>query len=265
MSLKNTLTKVGKKCYWSTFHALHQRTFRHTYPVHYLYRPGISDALIVVFSAYASGLKPTYNYVRTLWGQTDAHLLFIRDDFINLPSGGGYYIGKNGDTCGQHSVLSLIQYICNKCGAKRIIGIGSSKGGTAALLFGTLLPFDAIIIGAPQYYIGTYMQEHKPDSFAVLTGHPTPSPEDVAHYDAIVPHAVQECRITPCVYLHYSNKEHTYAEHIKQMLIDLKQHGFQVIEDIADYEKHGDVYQYYIPYMTKILPALLAERSESGG
>lgn len=263
MSFKGKLNALGKKGYWAAFNALHQRTFHDAYPVHYLYRRGTSDALVVVFSAYASGLKPTYNYVRTLWGHTDAHLLFIRDDFINLPSGGGYYIGKNGDDRGLQAVQTLIRQIRQKSGATRLFGIGSSKGGTAALLFGTLLPFDTVIIGAPQYYIGTYMQEHKPDSFALLTGRDVPSPQDIARYDAIVPHAVRECTAPPRVYIHYSSKEHTYAEHIADMLQDMKQYGFCVTEDKADYEKHTDVYLHYIPYMTRMLPCLLAERSSS--
>lgn len=263
MSLKGKLTGLGKKGYWAVFNTLHQRTFHHAYPVHYLYRRGTSDALVVVFSAYAPGLKPTYNYVRTLWGHTDAHLLFIRDDFVNLPSGGGYYIGKDGDTNGPQAVLALIRHIREKSGAKRIIGVGSSKGGTAALFFGTMLPFDAIIIGAPQYYIGTYMQKHKPDSFVVLTGKRTPLAEDTARYDAFVPHAVRECTDPPLVHIHYSDKEHTYTEHIADMLRDLKHYGFRTIEDVADYEKHTDVYLHYIPYLSRILPALLAERRES--
>ena len=169
MSLMNKLKKLGKQAYWKGFDLVHQRTHRHAgYRVHYVLHRGSSDALVVVFSAFSAGLKPTYNYVRTLWGRTDAHLLFIRDDFVNLPSGGAYYIGRKGDSHGRQAVLSLIRRIREQTGAKRVIGVGSSKGGTAALLFGCMLPMDAVIIGAPQYYIGSYMKEHKPDSLALL-------------------------------------------------------------------------------------------------
>lgn len=264
MSVKSMLKKAGKKAWWAAFNALHQRTHRHlSYDVHYLYHPGTSDDLVVVFSAFAPGLKPSYNYVRSLWGHTDAHLLFIRDDFVNLPSGGAYYIGSKGDSHGQDAVLALIRAIREKAGAKRVIGIGSSKGGTAALLFGCTLPMDAIIIGAPQYYIGSYMQEHKPDSLALLaTSGGAPTEADVSFLDALVPRAVCTCKMPPHVYIHYSDQEHTYAEHIADMLRDLKAHGFPLTEDVADYAKHTDVSLYYQPYLRKTLPAVLAERSK---
>lgn len=266
MSLKQTLKKTVKKAWWAAFNALHQRTHRHgSYDVHYLYRRGASEDLVVVFSAFASGLKPTYNYVRSLWSLTSAHLLFIRDDFVNLPSGGAYYIGSKGDSHGQDAVLDLIRAIREKCGAKRVIGVGSSKGGTAALLFGCMLPMDAIIIGAPQYYIGTYMREHKPDSLALLatSSGGTPTAEDIAFLDAIVPQAVRACKTPPRVYIHYSDQEHTYQEHIADMLRDFQECDFPITEDVADYAKHTDVSLYYQPYLLKILPTLLAERSDA--
>lgn len=262
MSLKDKLKKLSKQAYWTGFDLLHQRTHRHVgYDVHYVLHRSSSDALVVVFSAFAAGMKPTYNYVRTLWGQTDANLLFIRDDFVNLPSGGAYYIGRNGDSHGRQAVLSLIRRIREKTGAKHVIGVGSSKGGTAALLFGCMLPMDAVIIGAPQYYIGTYMQEHKPESLAVLAGKSAPPAEAIAFYDGLVPRAVQNCGNPPAVHIHYSDREHTYAEHISDMLRDLKSHSFSVHEDVADYEKHTDVYMHYIPYLEQTLPRLLNERS----
>lgn len=263
VSLTAKLKKLAKTTYWAGFDLLHQRTHRSTgYNVHYLYRPGKTDDLVVVFSAFAAGLKPTYNYVRTLWGHTDAHLLFIRVDFVNLPSGGAYYIGNKGDSHGRNAVLSLIRHIREKSSAKRVIGVGSSKGGTAALLFGAMLPMDAVIIGAPQYYIGTYMREHKPDSLALLASSGgNVMDEDVAWLDNLVPRAIRACGKKPAVHIHYSDREHTYPEHIADMLRDLQTCGYEVREDVADYEKHTDVYKHYIPYLTRTLPILLNERS----
>ncbi len=266
--IKQKLTGAGKKLYWSAFDALCQRNFSASgYPVHYVWQKGKKNVLLVVFSAYASGLKPTYNYVRTLWGRTGCHLLFIRDDFVSIPSGGGYYLGRDGDFRGADAVCALIRHIREKSGCTRVIGVGSSKGGTAALLFGAKLGFDALIIGAPQYYIGTYMQEHKPDSLALLTGMYSPDAEMIARLDGIVPEAV---RSSPDagrmrVYLHYSDREHTYGEHISDMIRDLREYGFRVIEDVADYRKHTDVSLHYQPYLVRTLDAVLGERSDTNG
>lgn len=258
-SWKSRLTSAGKKLYWKGFNLLREKTWNaHGYPVHYLYRKGTSDTLVVVFSAYASGLRPTYNYVRTLWKATDAHLLYIKDDFVDLPSGGGYYIGKGGDTHGLDAVCSLITEIRRRAGVRHVVGVGSSKGGTAALIFGMKLSFDALIIGACQYYIGAYMQEHKPDSLALLVSSGKPTAEDIAWLDSVAPRAVGECASpAPVVYLHYSDREHTYQEHIVDLLRDLRRRGVTVHEDVGSYEKHTDVSIYYVPYLQRTLPEVL--------
>ncbi len=257
-SVKKKLDAWKKSLYWKGFDLLYQKTFRSIgYNVHYLYQKGPGDGLVVVFSAYASGLKPTYNYVRTLWGKGFGSLLFIRDDFVNLPSGGAYYLGRNGDYHGKNAVLRLIEKVRRESGAKRVIGIGSSKGGTAALFFGIKAGFDALILGGCQYYIGTYLKEHKMESLCELTGTKTPEEREIAYLDDIVPRAVREAKRKPCIHLHYSNREHTYEEHIRDLIRDLKEQGFSVEEDVAGYEEHSDIYLYYLPYMTQKLHSLL--------
>lgn len=254
--MKKKIASIGKKLYWAVFNMRHERKFvSHGYPLHYLYQPGKSDTLIIVFSAFAPNLYPTYNYVRTLWGKTGCHLLFIKDDFIHLRSGGSYYLGKNGDLQGISAVCELIQTIRKRTGAARVIGVGSSKGGTAALLFGVKLHFDILILGACQYFIGSYMQEHKPECLALLTGNQTPSAQEIADLDCIVRHAVTDRRNDkkPLIHLHYSDKEHTYSEHIEPMLQDLEACGYTVVEDVGDYTRHTDVSIHFVPYLQRIL------------
>lgn len=257
-SLKQMLKAWQKSLYWKGFDLLHQKNFRSEgYTVHYVHQKEKSDVLLVVFSAYAAGLKPTYNYVRTLWGKGYGQLLFIRDDFVNLPSGGAYYLGKQGDYNGKKAVLGLIEKIRRESGVKTVIGIGSSKGGTAALMFGAMAGFDALILGGCQYYIGKYMQEHKMDSLRLLTGMENPDEREIVRLDAIVPQAVRQAEKKPEIYLHYSDREHTYPEHLKDMIRDLKEAGYSLTEDVADYETHSEIYRYYVPYLEKTLKILL--------
>ena len=60
-----------------------------------------------------------------------------------------------------------------------------------------------------------------------------------------------------CVYIHYSNKEHTYEEHVKPMLEDLHKIGIEVREDVGDYLSHDELSTYYPPFLIKTLNILL--------
>ena len=112
------------------------------------------DKLIIVFSAFSND-KPKYNYINTL-STYDCNKLYILD---NYGSKGTYYLGLNGSLEIETAVMSLICKIIseNNIKFKNIISVGSSKGGSAALYYGMKYNFGNIIIGAPQYKIGTYL------------------------------------------------------------------------------------------------------------
>lgn len=112
------------------------------------------DKLIIVFSAFSDN-KPKYNYIKTL-STYDCNKLYILDNFGTK---GTYYLGLNGSFEIETAVISLITRIAseNNINFKNIISVGSSKGGTAALYYGMKYNFGNIIIGAPQYKIGTYL------------------------------------------------------------------------------------------------------------
>ncbi|CUP47935.1 accessory Sec system protein Asp2 [Clostridium baratii] len=112
------------------------------------------DKLIIVFSAFSKD-KPKYNYVNTL-KCIDCNKVFILDDYGTK---GTYYIGLDGKFDIETSVISLITEIMAKYNItfKNIISAGSSKGGSAALYYGLKYNFGEIIVGSPQYKIGTYL------------------------------------------------------------------------------------------------------------
>ena len=82
-------------------------------------------------------------------------------DDIGYQNRGSYYLtGRAQSVPLQKEICALI----NHCrGQRRLVTAGSSKGGTAALLYGLRCGADAIIAGAPQYYIGNYLsgEDHK--------------------------------------------------------------------------------------------------------
>lgn len=244
------------------FYAIHERKFKYKgHTIRYMVKNCKSKNLCVVFSAFPQkGVLPGYNMIRTLWNNQGKYdLLYIRDDMVNIPTGGSYYLGSNGDFWGIETVEALIKFITSKNGYNKCVGVGSSKGGTAALMFGLKLQFDAVVIGACQYRIGSYLNcpyHHK--TLQKLTGMENVCSEAISILDSIVPDIISEKKGTPTeIWFHYSDKEHTFSEQIQELLHDLRANGYHLHEDVMHYLDHGDVGKYYPKYMLKILDRLL--------
>ncbi len=216
----------------------------------------MSDTLVVCFSGFGDGGRSRYNYIKTL--QTnDANKLFILDDF-GYKKQGSYYLGENGDWFLPDMVSGLINDIKNKRKIKHLVMVGSSKGGSAALYYAIKLEADACIIGAPQYFVGDYLNtdKHIPIMKGIMGNTTSESIFELNDYMRNCISSNVICK--PKVYIHYSPKEHTYSEHIAEMLVDLKRCGYVVYED-ADYEytEHKEVAKYFPEYLQRVLMKLL--------
>lgn len=226
----------------------------------YLHFKGKSKTLIVSFSGFGGEGPARYNYVNTLQ-ETDAHRLFILDDF-GYKKQGSYYLGENGDWFLPEMVCDLIRKIKTENRIDHLVMIGSSKGGTAALFYGVELEAEACIIGAPQYFIGDYLntEDHRPILQGIMGD---TSAASIRKLNAVVQDRI--CRAEDRrlkVYIHYSPLEHTYPEHIADMVRDLKQNGFAVEEDRAySYTEHRDVAKHFPLYLINTLDKILG-RSE---
>lgn len=210
-----------------------------------------AEGLLVVFSGFSTD-KPRYNYIRTLREVRKVNKLFILDDF-GYQNRGSYYLMENGKDNVHKNCTALIKMIAEKVSAKELYCAGSSKGGTAALLYGCELGAKAVISGAPQYYIGNYLntEKHKKLLYGML-GSPVEE-KDIAGLNHVVEQAAKECREKPVVYLHYSPREHTYCEHICFLLKELEKQGFVVQKDRKEYTEHGDVALYFGQYLCQVM------------
>lgn len=240
---------------------LKQRTFASgDYELKYLLEEIESDTLVVVFSACTRpGVKARYNYNRTL-KNINANKLFILDDF-GYDSRGAFYLGANNDYKIQECVRRLISYIINRNNIKKIIFIGSSKGGFAALNFGLEWKDSAIIIGAPQYYLGDWLNSPaNQETLNYIVGSITS--EKVEYLNRMLPNKLEKCRENNSkIYLHYSTEEHTYKEHIQYLLEDIKSYGYAYEVDEKDYIDHGKVSLYFPPYLVKTLLKIMNEKN----
>lgn len=217
-----------------------------------------SDTLIVCFSGFGTGGSARYNYVRSL-ESVIANKLFILDNF-GYNKQGSYYLGENGDWFLPEMVVSLIQKIKEEKNIKRLVLIGSSKGGTAALFYGIKTGADACIIGAPQYFIGDYLSidKHVPILKGIMGD---ASSDSIQKLNMLLSDCVSSSDLNkPKVYIHYSPKEHTYIEHIADMIGDLRRCGYTVYED-SDYSyvDHSQVAKHFPRFLLSALTKVMEE------
>ena len=215
-----------------------------------------SDVLLVVFSACTRrGLRARYNYVRTL-NSIKENKLFIFDDFSS-DHRGSYYIGKCGRFDEERAVIELINKVSKKNSIRKMIFCGSSKGGWAALNFGLHFPNVTIVIGGPQYYLGSYLiKSGNKECYEHIIG--DISEEHTCFLDQYLSKKIQgKKQIQNPVYIHYSNQEHTYQEHIVDLLRDLKNAGYEVMENIESYQNHSDISYYFPDFLVSTIRTLI--------
>lgn len=221
----------------------------------YLLYPGSNKTLIVGFQACSP--TPVYNYVRSL-NCMDATRLYIKDDFAR-DHRGSYYLGTHGNGKVEKAVLALIDYIENKMGGgnpPKMIFIGSSKGGYSALNFCLHYDYSFAVIAAPQYLLGNYlncdiMKPQLEDILGVIDNN------RIKELNSRLRNKIYASSKTQRIFIHYSDLEHTFSEHICYLLRDLRANKFFISEDIHHYIEHGDLYKYYPRYLVDTVKQII--------
>ena len=152
----------------------------------------------------------------------------------------------------EKAVRELIRKIINDMNPAKIVFCGSSKGGYAALNFGMDFKNAYMVVGAPQYYLTSYL--NKSENFCTLEhimGAKTSEKENILGYYLQNKIRSNKNSSTQKIFIHYSNMEHTYEEHIIHLLKDMRDENYNVEEDIADYSNHSDVSYYFPDFLRK--------------
>lgn len=233
------MKKPGKYIEFATTllrQTVQERKFRYgNTTLKYMYQPCRgSNRLLVVFSACTRhGIPARYNYMRTL-KDVPVNKLFILDDF-GEDHRGGYYLGAYPNFEMEKATKALIDSFLKRPEIRKVCFGGSSKGGWAALNFGVQYAGrglgSEIIAGAPQFWLGTYLQA--PGGLVTLRSIATSKDTSVVAkvsdvLDAYLKKHIEANRSAneQQVYIHYSTQEHTYKEHIKDLLDVLHQQGY---------------------------------------
>jgi len=215
-----------------------EKTFKGEIDVKYVFFPSYknSDLLTITFAGFHSeGAPPKYNYMRTL-EEFDCNQLFILDDF---GSRGSYYMCVNRDFKIERSVKKLIETLCEEYKIKKKISLGSSKGASAAIYYGLKYDFNAIIAGAPQYYIGSYLKKVKSANNVLEFMAGSQDEESVEYIDNIIKKVIEskkECssKIIICV----GEGDPHYHIHSAPLIDTLEKNGVPVAVDFVDYSEH---------------------------
>ena len=216
-----------------------------------------SKNLIVIFSSCTRrGIKARYNYMRTL-AKTDANKLFILDDFA-ADHRGSYYLGFNQTYSEEKATVNLINHIKKTLGINKLICCGSSKGGYSAINFGLQYEDCYIIAGGPQYYLGQYLlKSQNTECLEHIVGQV--NADKIHKLDVRLKERIEEKKYgnKQKIFLHFSDKEHTYEEHIKDLLECLRESGYNVDCDIADYKDHSEISYYFPDFLVNTLHKII--------
>ncbi|EMY34368.1 hypothetical protein D477_009955 [Arthrobacter crystallopoietes BAB-32] len=224
--------------------------------VHCKTRPAKLDRrhLIVMFA----GIRPIDSYEFDGRGSSDsqANWLWLKDDFGGQYS---YYLCNGLDFSVERAVIAAIEAELERLGLSReeCTLAGFSKGGFAALYFGLKYDFPNIVASAPQIYVGSHTNKHRP----VIHRHLTCT-GDVAErqlLDRLIPDAVAaDTRRDRNIYVFSSPKDQFHFEQVEPALPMLRQYSnFNYIETDSDIvDEHSDVTRYNMPLLLSTLYAL---------
>lgn len=244
MNIKDNIKKLITRLFF--------RLKTHTYKkrLKYIYENHGSKRLVISFTAFSD--KPCFNYYRTLKG-FGYDKLFLQDNFGYK---GSYLLYENGSELPYILTTGLLNEILSKKKYQEIVTLGTSKGGSDAIIFGLKIGATAIYSGANQYYIGKYLNtevDNRRAVFKAMMGENAGDKEQSV-LDSIMPNLLKEfSNSTSHIYLLYSKAEHTYDDHLKDMIMDIKKTNIQFTEIVENFNDHNDVGRFFIPYILKQL------------
>ena len=224
--------------------------------IRYIFQRNNSKYLIVIFSACTrKGIKARYNYMGTL-KRYKVNKLFILDD-MGFDNRGIYYLGKNKDFKVKEGVNQLIDKIIKLTNSQTNIFLGSSKGGYAALMFGIERKKSHIIVGAPQYYLGNYLNnEANGHILDFIMG--DRAKDSVDTLNEILKNTINSNKTNSNkIYINCSKNEPTYDKHVKSLISELEADNIDYEVKLDDYSNHLDIGSYFPSFIHEIIKKII--------
>ncbi|MDQ1000308.1 hypothetical protein QFZ28_000708 [Neobacillus niacini] len=190
----------------------------------------LNNQLIVIFAGMGRMFEYKYNYSKAI-SEINCHKLFIIDDY---GARGSYYLGNNGDSLVETSVISLILNIAssNNVPLNNILAMGSSKGGFAALYYGIKYSFGKIVAAAPQTLLGNFLQNFTLDMVEDITNNREKA--DISFLNQKLFRLLEGKRIYPDIHLLVGSEDNHHQNHLRPLINKLQQaqveYKYEVIE-----------------------------------
>lgn len=216
--------------------------------LNYLYYNHHSETLLIIFSGFTIGCGRKYSYLKNM-ALPDIDRLYILDPFGYQ---GSYNLYENGSNYPEQLTEELIRHIISQGGYKHVYTAGSSKGGTCALYFGLPIHADAILTGACQYNLGSFL--HRPDHDEIFRGMmgANAAEAECEFLNSVMPKRLEHyCNSKTVVHVLYSKKEKTYERQIVDLLAKLRECNITTIEQEEFFDRHECVGPPFLAYMRK--------------
>lgn len=126
----------------------------HEPPLRIRYMPGRSERLVVSFAGVGSipHEEPPAEFFRLASTNGENHVLFISDQSRSWMNAPGI-----ADLTAQ-----TVRQTAAAIGAARVVAIGNSMGGSAALILAALMPLDGVLAIVPQYSVHPRIMPDEP-------------------------------------------------------------------------------------------------------
>jgi hypothetical protein len=129
--------------------------FKNKNLIKYRFKKSVYDCqhLLIVMSGFNIPDATIYDFSNALSNSRSA-ILWVKDDFDGSPA---YYLCNDMQFEIEQGISLLIKGVIDFVKPKATSILGGSKGGTAALYYGTKLNIKNIITAVPQFNIGSYV------------------------------------------------------------------------------------------------------------
>lgn len=202
-----------------------------------------TDKTPLVFAFSAMGLMGdfTYNYKSTI-DQIPCKAIYILDDFGDQ---GSYYLLEKKSKQIFDTVQNFVaEKIRENNGSDRpIYFVGSSKGGTAALLHGLLFTGARIFIGAPQSKIGSFVRKPHPNILEYMSG--GQSEQHVQYLDEMLYQEKYLQNSAESVTIIVGKADHHYKNHVLPWVDKARQYSTKIELVALDGTPHSEIGKAY--------------------
>ncbi len=181
-----------------------------------------SDALLISFAGVGIGMGVPYFEFLKLIGDLPLQKMFVRDVYKSW-----YHAGLKGLAANIDESAEVLRGIVAESGAGRVLTVGNSMGGYAAILFGALLGVDEVLVFAPTTFANWKNRLRYLDFrplFGYLRRSPVKSPK---YYDLAKVPGIEKPRIQ--IYFDADYREDSaHARHLAKAAPNVKLHPCHV-------------------------------------